>query len=57
MLEVEVQIDLSIVLCMRSSFLVESFDLLPSNQHLLVPFCENVFVPGKVSSQDVDQDT
>jgi hypothetical protein len=29
--------------------LVESFDFRPSNQYLLVkvPFCENVFVPGK----------
>jgi hypothetical protein len=33
---------------MRSLLLVESFDLRPSNQYILVfPFCGNVFVAGK----------
>jgi hypothetical protein len=50
----EVQIELSIVLYIRSLLLVESFDLRRSNQHILVrvipscfPFCENMFVPDK----------
>jgi hypothetical protein len=36
-----------VVLYMRSLLLVESFDLHPSNQYILVTFCENVFLPGK----------
>jgi hypothetical protein len=51
---IQVQIGLSIVLYMRSLVLVESCDIRPSSQYILVrvipswfPFCENVLVPGK----------
>jgi hypothetical protein len=43
-------VGLSIVLYKRSLFLVESCDLRPSSQYILVrvfPFCENVLVPDK----------
>jgi hypothetical protein len=43
-----VQIDLSIVLCMRSLLLVESFDLRPSNEHILVRAIHNCFVFAKM---------
>jgi hypothetical protein len=39
----EVHIGLSIVLCMKSLSLVESFDLLPSNQYILVRMMPSCF--------------
>jgi hypothetical protein len=48
----EVQIALSIPLYKRSLLFVESFDLRPSNQYMLVrvfPFYADVLVPGESS--------